>query len=393
MSNNVVSMRGRGNETSIRRIIPERLMKARKALRLSQTDLAALIGVTRQSVSAYEQGVKYPDGQTAVFLAEALKQPISYFTGEMPSPIGPFSVKTFRAFGAATRRRNDQCEVLAEWVSIIVGFYSEYINFPEFEHPQVQPDLDEGRYSSSAIEKIASEVRKAWGLGNGPVGDLIKLVEAKGVIVSHLPIKNERVNAFSFWSGPRPFIFMASDSTTAVRTRFDIAHELGHLILHQGVSEEDLENKATLKRIEAEANRFAGAFLLPDSAYINEVFTSRLGGFVELKKRWGVSIAAQVSRCADLEILSEDQVLNLRKQISARKWRTHEPLDDEIPNERPRMLQKAVLMLLDNNIVSKSEIRQKLSFNTELVEALSNLEPGFMYDKVCGEQVVDLKLK
>lgn len=391
MSKNVFSIRRSSDHPSKRRLIPERLVKARKAIRLTQTDLASEIGVTRQSISAYEQGAKSPDGDILILIARALKQPLSFFTGDMPSPLGPFSVKTFRAFGASTRRRNDQCEVFSEWLSSLTSYYSRYIDFPVFSFPQVSPDEPDGRYSNAYIESIADDLRSLWGLGRGPIGNLIKLVEAKGVVVSHLPIEDDRVNAFSFWSGAQPFIFMASDSTTAVRTRFDIAHELGHLVLHQGVSEEELEDKVTLKKIESEANRFAGAFLLPSDTYVNEVYTTRLDSFIPLKSRWKVAISAQVFRCGDLGIFSEDQILNLRKQISARKWRSHEPLDNDIEVERPTMFRKASKMLLDNGLVNEEEILSEININPNVVEKLSNLPPGEL--SKAGPLKPDLELK
>lgn len=393
MGKNVFSISQVSDQLSKRRIIPERLVKARKAIRLTQTDLANEIGVTRQSISAYEQGAKSPDGNILVLIARALKQPLSFFTGDMPLPLGPFSVRTFRAFGASTRRRNDQCEVFSEWLSLLTSYYSQFISFPVSSFPQVSPDEPDGRYSCAYIESIADELRNLWGLGRGPIGDLIKLVEAKGIVVSHLPIEDDRVNAFSFWSGAQPFIFMASDSTTAVRTRFDIAHELGHLVLHQGVSEEELEDKKTLKKIESEANRFAGAFLLPSETFMNEVYTTRLDSFVALKSRWKVAISAQVFRCGDLGIFSEDQILNLRKQISARKWRTHEPLDDEIEVEKPSMLRKASKLLIENGLVNEEQILSEMKINPSVIERLSNLPAGELSKEGPSKPVLDLKLK
>ncbi|MBK8210507.1 MAG: ImmA/IrrE family metallo-endopeptidase [Rhodospirillales bacterium] len=63
----------------------------------------------------------------------------------------------------------------------------------------------------------------------------------------------DTVSAFSFWEGGHPFIFLGADKQSAARSRFDAAHELGHLILHRGVAEEDLE--ADLNRFEREAHR------------------------------------------------------------------------------------------------------------------------------------------
>src|SRR6185437_9053940 len=99
---------------------------------------------------------------------------------------------------------------------------------------------------------------------------------------------------------------------------------------------------------EREADRFASAFLLPRKSFQAEIFTSRLDAFVMLKKRWNVSIQAMVYRCKQLELFDEDQVTNLYKQISARRWRTREPLDDPavVPLEQPRLLKRALEMVV-----------------------------------------------
>jgi Zn-dependent peptidase ImmA (M78 family) len=102
-------------------------------------------------------------------------------------------------------------------------------------------------------------------------------------------MEGDNVEAFSFWSGLRPFIFMASEKEAGVRLRYDLSHELGHLILHRWIEKSELEDKATLKEVEAEADRFAGAFLLPSTSFPNEVYTTRLDAFLPLKERWKVS--------------------------------------------------------------------------------------------------------
>lgn len=374
-----------------RRLIPWRLAKARRAERLTQTDLAAKVGLTRQAISAFEQGSKHPDGATLFALSRELKQPVSYFTGVSPEPFGPFSARTFRAFGAITKRRNDQCEVLSEWLASVTSYYSGMVNFPKPNVPATLGPTDGDGFSDEEIENAAAEVRRSWGLGDGPIGNLIKLVESRGIFVAHLPIADDTVNAFSFWSGAVPFIIMGTDETSAVRRRFDIAHELGHLVLHQGVSDAELEDKFVLSRIEAEANRFAGAFLLPAKTYPNEVFTTRLEAFQELKSRWKVAIAAQIYRCSDLGLFSERQTLNLRKQLSARKWRKHEPLDDILPLETPSLVSKGAELILKSNRKTTHEIVAEINISPEIVEVLSGVPAGTFRSESGAAPVVSLK--
>ena len=170
-----------------------------------------------------------------------------------------------------------------------------------------------------------------------------------------------------------PFVFLSSDKTAAVRSRFDAAQELGHIILHRWVSQDDLENPLVLKRVEAEANRFAGAFLLPYNSFPNEVYTPRLDAFVDLKRRWKVAIQAMVYRCKDLGVFDEAQVTNLYKQISFRKWRKREPLDDVIEFERPSLLKRAVELVVSAGKKMVDEIVSDLRIAGPLVAAFCGL--------------------
>jgi Zn-dependent peptidase ImmA (M78 family) len=183
---------------------------------------------------------------------------------------------------------------------------------------------------------------------------MLLLLESKGTIVARSEFGTDTVSAFSFWEGSRPFIFLGADRESACRSRFDAAHELGHLVLHRGIAAEELESK--LDQIEKEADRFAGAFLLPEQSYPLEVFSTRLSAFEQLKARWKVSIAAQIYRCSDLCILSDDQTLNLRKQLSANRWRKREPLDDKIPPELPKVLNLALQALTKGRSEAAADI-------------------------------------
>jgi len=140
------------------------------------------------------------------------------------------------------------------------------------------------------------------------------------------------------------------------------------MCLHRGIETEDLE--LDLHKVEREADRFASAFLLPAATYSLEIFSTRLGAFVELKRRWKVSIAAQIFRCLDLSILSDMQALNLRKQLSAHHWRKREPLDDVLPIEKPSLMEKALRLLLDHHVRSVSDILDGIRLSRPTVEAL-----------------------
>lgn len=383
----------RGSPPVGRRLIPGKLRDARLAARLNQSELAAAIGVSRQAISAFEQGDKGPEHETMMQITNALGQPLSYFVAEEMETFGASSVRFFRAFGPDTKRRNLACEVIGKWFTQTVRYFDRIVNLPTVDLIAVAPSAEDGRYSEDEIERAAEECRSAWGLGLGPISNVVSLLEGKGIAVSRFEISGEKAEAFSFWSGSRPFIILSSDKESCVRSRFDAAHELGHLILHRWVGPEELEDPKVLKAIEREANRFASAFLLPRRSFPNEVYTPRLDAFVDLKRRWKVAIQAMVYRCKDLGIFDEFQVTNLYKQISFRKWRTKEPLDDPsvLPLEQPKLMAQVTKLVLQSGRKAVDELCVDLSLNPSLIETLCSLPAGTLKSAIPLDFVPSLK--
>ena len=204
-------------------------------------------------------------------------------------------------------------------------------------------------------------------------------LEAKGVIICRYILQNENIEAFSFWSGDRPFIFLASDKKSAARARFDVAHELFHLCAHRWVGADELDDEDRLKQIESEADHFAGAFLLPKRTFPNEVYSSRAESFIDLKARWKVSIQAMAYRCKDLGLFDDRQMTNIYKQISFKKWRTDEPLDkgmNAIPFEEPILLRKVAEAVLQSGRYNVDKLRADLALSDGFLEQVLGISLG-----------------
>lgn len=356
------------------RLIPERLVEARYAERLTQTELAARVGVSRQAVSAYESGEKIPDPITLSKIALELGQPVAHFTKEVRRSFGRHSANFFRKKGADTRRRNQACSVLAEWFASTAYAFDLIANYPKVDLPCFEPkSADSSVYGDDEIEDIAADVRKFFGLGLGPISNVVRLLETKGVLVCRFVLTNESVEAFSYWSGDRPFIFLSSDKKSAARARFDVSHELAHLCLHRWVGKDEIEDGERLEQIEREADRFAGAFLLPRKSFPLEVYTPRAESFVDLKARWKVSIQAMVYRCKDLGLFDERQITNIYKQISYKKWRTVEPLDAglrALQIEEPILLKRVAELVFESGRYAVDEFRSDMALSDSVLEQL-----------------------
>jgi len=366
-----------------RLLIPSKLRDARKVARLSQGDLGDLIGVSRQAVSAYERGDKSPEPATFQKISDVLKQPVNFFTSPDSQRFGAAGAKFYRKFGPETLRRNEATAVLGDWFVQTARYFDSFVNYPVPALPETAPKSPAGRYEIDEINEITLNLRKLWGLGPGPISNVLALLESKGIVVCRYELQGENVEAFSFWNGPRPFVFMASEKEAGVRSRYDLAHVLGHLVLHRWVEQSDLEDRTTLKAIEREADKFAGAFLLPSTSFPNEIYTTRLDAFVPLKERWKVSIQAMVFRCRDLDLIDDDQALNLYKQISFRRWRKKEPLDDprKIPLEQPRLLKRAVELVLESGKKHPEDILNELALSAGWIEVFCALDPGTLGQK------------
>src|SRR3989442_1294175 len=126
-------------------------------------------------------------------------------------------------------------------------------------------------------------------LGDGPLSNVVALVESHGAWVTTTALADS-LDSFSRWHNGRPVIVEKLDQYSAVRRRFNIAHELGHLVLHWGVSEADMENRDAQKEIERQANQFSAAFLMPAATFGLEFYSTGIEYLSHLKLRWKCSI-------------------------------------------------------------------------------------------------------
>lgn len=350
--------------------VSQRLTEARIARQMSCAELGRIVGLTGQAIGYYEDGERRPDMSKLLLIADALGRTPSFFLRPVRSLEGRTGTRFFRATGPRINRVNLALDVRMNWLAELLAFITENVLLPKTNFPEI-PHASPAGYSKAEVEAAAEQTRRFWGLGDGPIANMVALLETHGMIVTRFSLGSERVDAFSCWQAGRPHIVLGSDKRSAVRSRFDAAHELGHLLLHRGISQEDLESKSVLGRIESEANAFAGAFLLPRHSFINEYYSTRLSHLEGLKARWRVSMQAIAHRSKQIGAMDEEQYINFRKQMSARKWLTVEPLDDLLPLERPRLLLKAWEM------ASKAETASRdgeIGFGADLLPELFPLE-------------------
>lgn len=368
------------------KIIPEKLKEARLARGYTVTALAEKIGISKQTISKYELGQSSPSSETMIKYCNFLNFDINFFMFNNEDSSNNYGTIFFRSLKSAESQVREEIKIRIKWTNYIYQYINEFIEFPKLNLPDFEEKSLEN-LDLYKIEDIADKLREYWNIGKGPINNLSVLLEQNGIILCNSNINNVKVDACSEVINNTAIFFIRTNAISACRLRFDLAHELGHLILHSEITKEELENKEILDRIEKEANMFASAFLLPREEFSNEVLALSLDHFVNLKSRWKVSIAAMIYRCKELGIFSDSQVLYLRKQISLKKWRTIEPLDDVIAIEKPKLLSNAIKLIIINNLQTKDQINKSINIPKQDLLVLSNLPLDYLDEKI------DLKIK
>jgi Zn-dependent peptidase ImmA (M78 family)/transcriptional regulator with XRE-family HTH domain len=339
-----------------------RITEAREAMGLSVQNLADLLGVSAPTIYDYEQGNRMIPADKLARIALVLDQPLAFFELGVTSLEFDGYVLHFRD-AKTTQLQRASAAVRLKWLEEYFGFITRKIDVPAVSVPNLQPPSDPTLITSDFIEEAACIVRESWGLGNDPINNLVKTMERNGIVVGFVALDLPELDGVSCWSTrfSRPFVILNRDKASAARSRFDAAHELGHILLHRNVPSEYLipsktgrsgDKKAMpfYKMMEKQAHRFAGALLLPDTSWGREGNPVSLTRYKNLKARWLVSVSAMLIRAKDLNLIQEDRYTILRKQFSNVGWRTREPFDDVVPQEIPRLTAQATSLLIKHGV-------------------------------------------
>lgn len=369
---------GRG----VPRIVPERIREAREARGHTVEAFAELLGVTRQAVGQYETGQISPSAEAMSVIIAETGQPPSFFTTRRLTPSGDFGSPFWRSLKRMKKPDRLRIARRMAWAWDIVNYIERFVDFPPVRVPAFDWDWETG--DDAALDRIASATRDYWGLGRGPIFHLTKVLESNGVILLKEFVDCDDMDAVSRWQGGRPFILWNAEKDHIPRLNFDLAHELGHILLHNGVE----VTSDNISKLERQANYFAGAFLLPREMFSREIVSTSINYFFKLKERWRVSAAAMIYRCKELGILSPSQVSYLFRQLSAKNMRNPEPLDTAFKPESPSLIRAALNMLIEAGVQSRAQIIDALCLNPADIELLSGAEKGFL-----GETVIRLTFK
>jgi len=283
-------------------------------------------------------------------LVEVLRFPAKFFTTAPTSRVHPSDL-LFRAPRSITLTER---EYLAQFAALAGEFLDELhtrAQLPPVRLPVLPTD--------TAVARAAELVRQSWGVdADAPIEYLTHEVERSGVVIvvrRLLTSSSRRILGDEDSTGKldkhlgysvrvgefktRPLI-VVRQSNSWERTRWTLAHEVGHLALHASGS-------VTEER-EEQASAFASELLAPAAVLADEV--SRAPSLAELlpvKAKWGVSVGALLRHLHTSGLLTEPRFEALRRQLYTRvntetdtTWGRVEPGWNDREVERPRLISK-----------------------------------------------------
>ena len=342
---------------------PSRLTLARQKRGLSKKELAQLLNLTPQSITNFESEVikEEPSENTLLNIAKILEFPVSFFSMKKITPIDLESA-SFRALTKMSASQRDSSLATGMLAFELNDWIESKFTLPNHNLPDLRNEIP---------TSAATLLRQMWNLGEKPISNMIHLLESKGIRVFFIAEDYKNVDAFSVWKEGVPFVLL-NNLKSAERSRFDAAHELGHLVLHKhGITQKN-------KEAENDANSFASAFLMPEATIISQTPSlPTISNLIKLKKYWAVSLKAIVYRLNKLNLLSEWQYRTINIEINKKGFNTNEPYP--IAKENSQILHKVFSVLTEEGI-NKYEIAEELGLTVKelqkLILGIAEIEGG-----------------
>ena len=345
-------------------MLHDRLHRARVLKGLSLQQVADLLGdISKQALSKYEKGRDTPNSTRLLRLAEVLGVSPEYFFRPDSVELGEVDFRKHSAFGkkhqaAIKEQVREHLERYLEAERLFDVAASEGI-FSRWRERFAATHADEA-------EQAAQRLRQEWDLGSNPIANLTETLEEQGIKVVGLKAHDKFDGLCAVVNDGADAVIVSNTERPGERQRFNLAHELGHLVMRMPESLHGTQGEENL------CHRFAGAFLFPAEQVRASFGEHRkrvlLEEFLLAKKEWGLSIQATLRRLYDLNIVSEGTYRSTFRHWSARGFRKCEP--EALKPEASYRLRQLVCRALAEDLVTPSRAAELLNVRLAHVESL-----------------------
>jgi len=260
---------------------PEVLKWARESINKSPEEVAKAMQTSEKRIHEFESGSARPTFSQLLSLAKIYKRTAAtLLLLSVPADAKP--PRAFRKiYGVEEFDYSSETIVAirrARWVQEKIAEFSQ----SEFKYPFRRITLDADIDSSAAhlrnVLGITLKNQFGWSGSSAALSAWKQSIEQYGVYIvqQKMPVKEAR--AFSFVD-KKPYIIVLNSSDADVGRIFSLMHEMAHISLNlSGICHyDDLPSGSFLSaRIEKFCNAFAGSFLVPGDALLEQSKAQRL---------------------------------------------------------------------------------------------------------------------
>ncbi|MFN7491885.1 MAG: ImmA/IrrE family metallo-endopeptidase [Cyclobacteriaceae bacterium] len=326
------------------------LILARESRGISQSELAARIGISQGKLSKSEKGEQGLPKEAFELICQTLDYPETFFFQKTPT--SPVSHYYYRKRVTIPQKVMVQIEAVVKILRQNIDSLIEAVDLPEFKLQAFDPE-------SSSPEEIARKTRYLLNIEKGPVPSLVNLLENNGIMIVKTDLFNEKIDGLSTISDKGIHIIFLNERMPNDRQRFSLAHELGHILMHFDIP-------TISENVEEEANRFASEFLMPQEEIVNSLRQLTFAKLGELKRYWKVSMKALVKRAKDLKTINDKQYRNFQINFSKKEMSKSEPIP--LSEESPYILNEVVKLHLNELGYSPGELANVINLNPQEFE-------------------------
>ena len=326
--------------------------------KLTKKALADKIGVSPMAITNYENENRTPNMETLKLLAKALNIRVTDFLENTGSSI-KFSHGKFRK-GSKLGSMNQ--DYIRESVEEYFGRFFQAVSFlggQKILGPT--PQIKKLEWTDDS-EEAAHKLRDYLGISkNGPIDNLVEILENKGILVFFINIDNQYFSGMNGTVNDIPYIVI-NENMHPARIRSTIVHEVAHFAFKwpEDLSEKDEEKTATA---------ISGAFLFPKEDAIRELGYKRSNisrAMTMTCKEYGISLFMLVKRARICGIINDSVEKEFYIAASKKGWRKDEP-DWGIPKESPQLFKQLVYRAVTEAEISVQKGAELLKTSYESV--------------------------
>lgn len=376
----------------------------------SRSQLAEELGITEQAVWQYENGYVSPKLEVVNKMKTLFKVKSAYFFREdLLENSQPENIRieriAYRSESINSAMKTQSELVHVKFLDAFIKKIGKKIKYPKNEILSLRQQVLEYLNSNQDVERelqiryIAQLARRHINLSDDNNKNFLFHLEKSGVFIFEKSI-GETIDAYSLWTEDDiPYIVLGNIKKSAARRNFDLAHELGHLLLHYK-TEFNMLDKPAYKIKEDEAHLFASEFLMPMKAFTEDVSkinkVSNPDAYRELKEKWLVSLQAMAMRARNLELITHQQFRYFFMSINKNGYRKEEPLDAVLPIEKPMKVRSILQLILEKKIIDLEQLTEELKVDIKFLACITGIEEEFFVKYLDTNQqsfsINDLKL-